>query len=48
MITQYNFAEDDYNNVIRVEHITTTSTLNEGDTLWARGYYNPTLAYDKV
>lgn len=50
IVTQYNFAEDEYHNVIRVEHIIATdpSSLHEGDTLWARGYYNPTLAYDKV
>ena len=48
IVTQYNFAEDEYHNVIRVEHITAPKTLSAGDTLWAKGYYNPTLAYDKV
>lgn len=48
MITGFQFSEDEFHNINRIEHITPIIPIQEGDTIWAVGYYNPTLAYDNI
>jgi hypothetical protein len=48
LITSRNFVYNEFNNLIRVDHITSDIQIKEGDTLWLDGYYNPTLAYDNI
>lgn len=47
-ITSRRPVVNEYHNLIRIDNITSSKTINEGDTLWLCGYYNPTLAYDNV
>lgn len=47
LLTQYSFAFDEFQNVIRIEHFA-SGDLQEGNTLWLVGQYNPTLAYDNI
>ena len=47
LVTNYQFVTDEFQNVIRIEHINGAS-IEEGNTLWAVGEYNPTLAYDNI
>ena len=47
LLTQYSFAFDEFQNIIRIEHIAGAG-LEEGNTLWLVGQYNPSLAYDNI
>jgi hypothetical protein len=48
-ITSFSFTNDDYQNVIRIDHIEMgVSVENATNSIYLSGYYNPKLAYDKV
>lgn len=50
LITSYNPVFNEFNNLIRIDNITSASgkELSEGSTLWLDGYFSPTLAYDNI
>ena len=48
-ITSFNTVDNEFHNLVRIDHITSSAkAIKEGDTIWLRGYYNPTLAYDNI
>lgn len=47
-ITSKRFVDNEFHNLVRIDNITAPKPINEGDTLWLSGFYNPVLAYDNI